>query len=90
MREITQIEEFYVRGKQVGDKIKSIIKSGKAREIKVIDEQDHVLLDIPSTIDRNFLRPTLDMVKGVIETVKRCKLVIIRKQLLLFNSKQRP
>lgn len=85
MREITQIEEFHVAGKQAVRKIKSIIKTGKAREIKVLDEQNHVLLDIPSTIDRDFLRPVLDMVEGIIRTLKRCKLLIVKKQLLLFR-----
>ena len=85
MREITQIEQFNVRGKKVGEKIRSIIKSGKAREILVEDEFGHILLQISP--DQNFLGPTLDMVKGIAETIKRLKLVVMKNQLPLFGNR---
>ena len=87
MREVTQTEEINVRGRKVNEKITAIIKSGKAREILLEDEYGHILLTIPSTLDQGFLAATLNTVKGIIDTIKRCKLVVTRKQMLLFDSR---
>lgn len=83
MREITQIEKFNVRRSKVARALKNIIKSDKARKILVENDQGRVLLEISP--DLSFVQPTLDLVSGIGETIKNFKLVVIKKQLLLFN-----
>lgn len=84
MREITQVEQFNLRGVKVVEKIKSVIKSGEAREILIEDDRGDIMFKISP--DRNFLQPTLDMVRGVIKVIKRCKLVVLKNQLILFGN----
>ena len=89
MREIIQVEEFSVRGRQVLDKIKSIIKSGRAREIVVEDKQGSTILRILP--DDGFVSQTLNILKGTIKVIKSCKLIVTNKQMPLFGlNKQLP
>lgn len=83
MREVTQVEQFSLSGVKIIDKVRSVIKSGKAREILIEDGRGDVMFKISP--DNNFIQPTLDMVRGIIKTIKRCKLVVLNNQMILFG-----
>ena len=83
MREITQTEKYKLRGHKVMEKIGSIIKSGRAEEILIEDSRGDVKFRI--TPDSFFIKPTMDMVHGIIRVIRECTLVVINKQQLLFN-----
>ena len=83
MREVTQVEQFSLSGAKVIGKIKSIINAGNAKEILIEDVRGEVMFKISP--DKNFMQPTLDMVRGIIKTIRRCKLVVLKNQMLLFN-----
>jgi len=85
MRETTQVEEFEVRGRKAGDKICSILKSGQASQILVEDDLGHVLMDIDGKISQGFMPETLDIARGLIKTIKSCRLVVFKNQLMLFS-----
>ncbi|HEV8601077.1 MAG TPA: hypothetical protein VGQ87_00575 [Patescibacteria group bacterium] len=83
MREITQVQEFQMRGLKAVKKVQSIIKSGKAREIIVEDESgDAIFRFVP---DVSFLSQTLNMLKGTMKVIKACKITVMNKQTVLFN-----
>ncbi len=83
MREITQIEEYDLRGRKVSEKVQSVIKSGRAKEILIEDVWGKILFRI--TPDGNFINQTLDMVGGIVKVIKGCKVVVIERQEMLFN-----
>ncbi|MBI2355674.1 MAG: hypothetical protein HYV13_00520 [Candidatus Doudnabacteria bacterium] len=68
--------------REITRKLKRIIESGDARMILLEDDQGRVLLEISP--DLSFLKSTLNLVKGITKTVKNCKLIVTKKQ-LLFN-----
>jgi hypothetical protein len=83
MREITQVQEFQMRGLKAVKKVQSIIKSGEAREIIVEDESgDTIFRFVPNM---GFLSQTLKMLKGTMKVIKACKIIVTNKQMLLFN-----
>jgi hypothetical protein len=82
MREIIQVDEFYVRGRKAVEKIKSVIQSGEASEI-LMEGQKGEVFKIPTNL--NFLKPTLDMVKGMMKEIKECKLIVVQRQMSLFG-----
>ena len=83
MREIAQVQNFYMRGQKAVKKVQSIIKSGEAREIIVEDEAgDAIFRFVP---DMGFLNQTLNMLKGTMKVIKACKIIVMNKQTLLFN-----
>ena len=83
MREIAQVEQFHLRGLKVLKKVRSIIKSGKAREIIVEDDRGEAILRIVP--DNSFISQTLNVLKGTMKVIKSCTLVVTNKQTLLFN-----
>ncbi len=83
MREITQVQNFHMRGLKAVKKVQSIIKSGQAREIIVEDESgDAILRFVP---DKDFISQTLNMLRGTMKVIKACKIIVLNKQTLLFN-----
>jgi hypothetical protein len=83
MREIAQVENFYLRGMKAVTKVQSIIKSGKAREIIVEDEFGDALFHFVPNM--GFLNQTLHMLKGTMKVIKACKIIVMHKQTILFN-----
>lgn len=72
-------EEFFVKGNELVDKVKELIKKGNISKIRV-KQEDKVLIEIPVTagVVGALLAPQLAIIGGVAALVSRCTVEIER------------
>ena len=77
----TNSEEFKVKGNEVIEKQKEILKEGNARRIIVKNEQGESILEIPVTIGvvGALLAPYLAAIGAIIAVVSNCSVVVEKK-----------
>jgi hypothetical protein len=78
----TNTEEFKVKGNEVIDRLKQILKEGNARRVIVKNEQGESILEIPVTIGvvGALLAPYLAAIGAVIAVVSNCSIVVEKKE----------
>lgn len=71
-------EEFWVRGNEMVDKVKEIIKKGNVTRVIVKSEEGRTLAEIPMTVGvvGTVLAPYVAILGGVAALVTRCKIII--------------
>ncbi len=72
-------EEFFVKGNELVDKVKELIKKGNVAKIRV-KQEEKVLIEIPVTagVVGALLAPQLAIIGGVAALVSRCTVEIER------------
>ncbi len=75
-------EEFWVKGNELVDKVKELIKQGNITRIIVKSEEGKTLVEIPMTIGvlGTVIAPTVAILGGLAALVTRCKIEIIRRE----------
>ncbi len=74
-------EEFKVKGKELADKVKGLIKEGNVRKITIKDKKGNILLAIPLTLGviGAILAPIIAAVGAVAALVTECTISVQRK-----------
>ena len=74
-------EEFKVKGEQLVDKVKNLVKEGNVRKISIKDKDGNVILSIPLTLGviGAVLAPVLAAVGAVAALVTECTISVERK-----------
>jgi len=75
-------EEIKVKGKELTQKVKELVKEGNVRKITIKDKNGNVILSIPLTIGviGAVLAPILAAVGAVSALVTECTISLERKQ----------
>mgnify|MGYP006300079213 CR=1 FL=1 len=75
-------EEFWVKGNDLVDKVKEIIKKGNVTRIIVKNEEGQTLVEIPVTIGvvGTVIAPYVAILGGLAALVTRCKIVIEKQK----------
>ncbi len=75
-------EEIWVKGSEMVDKVKELIKKGNVTRIIVKGEDGNTLVEIPATIGvlGTVIAPTIAILGGLAALVTRCKLTIERRE----------
>lgn len=78
----TRQEEFYVDSDHLIERIKELIHEGNVTRIKVKDDKDRLLLDIPVTIGvlGVLIAPWLAALGAIAALVAECKIVVERRE----------
>lgn len=73
-------EEFWVKGNELVDKAKELIKKGNVTKINVKSEDGETLVEIPVTIGvlGTVIAPYVAILGGLAALITRCKIEIIR------------
>ncbi len=76
-----QKEEFKIKGEQLLEKVKGIIKEGNVRKITIKDKDGNVILSIPVTLGviGAVLAPILAAVGAIAALVTECSISVERK-----------
>lgn len=71
-------EEFWVRGNEMVDKVKEIIKKGNVTRVIVKSEDGRTLVEIPMTVGLvgTVIAPYAAILGGLAAIVTRCKIII--------------
>lgn len=74
-------EEIWVKGNDLVDKVKELIKKGNVTRVIVKNEEGKILVEIPVTLGvvGTVLAPTAAILGGVAAFVTKCKIEIERK-----------
>lgn len=75
-------EEIWVKGNELVDKVKELIKKGNVTRVIVKNEEGKTLVEIPMTIGvvGTVLAPTVAILGGVAAIVTKCKIEIEREK----------
>lgn len=75
-------EEFWVKGNELVDKVKELIKKGNVTRVIIKSEEGKTLVEIPMTVGvvGTVLAPTLAILGGIAALVTRCKVEVERPQ----------
>lgn len=75
-------EEIWVKGNELVDKVKELIKKGNVTRVVVKNEEGEILVEIPMTIGvvGTVLAPTVAILGGLAAIVTKCKIEIERKK----------
>ncbi len=75
-------EEFWVKGSDMVDKVKELIKKGNVTRIIIKGEDGNTLVEIPATIGvlGTVIAPTVAILGGLTALVTRCKITIERRE----------
>ena len=74
-------EEFKVRGDEVMDKVKDIIKEGNARRIIIKNEKGETIVEFPVTIGvvGVLLAPLFAAIGAIAAVVTRCTIIVEKR-----------
>ncbi len=74
-------EEFVVRGHELLEKVKELIKEGNVRRIMIKDEKGKVMMEIPVTfaVVGAVFAPVLAALGALAALVSKCKIEVERK-----------
>jgi len=77
----TTREEFKVRGDEVMDKVKDIIKEGNARRIIIKNEKGETIVEFPVTIGvvGVLLAPLFAAIGAIAAVVTRCTIIVEKR-----------
>lgn len=75
-------EEVWVKGNELVEKFKELIKEGNIRRIIIKDEEGKTLVEIPMTIGLigTVIAPYVAILGGLAAMITRCKIEIIKKE----------
>lgn len=75
-------EEFWVKGNELVDKVKDLIKKGNVTRVIVKNEDGRTIVEIPVTVGvvGTVIAPYLAILGGVAALVTKCKIEIERRQ----------
>ncbi|AZR74853.1 hypothetical protein BBF96_06960 [Anoxybacter fermentans] len=75
-------EEFWVKGNELVDKVKELIKKGNVTRIIVKNEEGVTLVEIPVTLGvlGTMIAPYVAILGGLAALVTRCKIVIEKRE----------
>lgn len=82
-------EEFWVKGNELVDQVKELIKKGNVTRIIIKSEDGKTLVEIPMTVGvvGTVLAPTLAILGGIAALVTRCKVEVERPQAAATDSR---
>lgn len=82
MKKAPQKEEFWVRGNELVDKVKELVKKGNVTRVIVKNEDGNTIVEIPMTVGvvGTVFAPYLAILGGVAALVTKCKIEIERPQ----------
>lgn len=75
-------EEFIVKGNELVDKVKELIKKGNVTRVIVKNEEGKTLVEIPMTVGvvGTVIAPTAAILGGLAALLTRCRIVVERPQ----------
>ncbi len=75
-------EEFKVKGKDVVEKVKKLIKEGNARRIIVKNEKGDVVAEFPVTVGviGTVLAPVLAAIGAITAVLTNCTIVVVKRE----------
>ena len=74
-------EEFKVQGEHLLEKIKELIQEGNIRRVRIINEDNRTLIDIPLTVGvvGVLVVPQLAAIGAIAALVKNCTILVERE-----------
>ena len=75
-------EEFKVQGEHLLEKIKELIQEGNIRRVRIINEDNRTLIDIPLTVGvvGVLVVPQLAAIGAIAALVKNCTILVEREE----------
>jgi len=75
-------EEFKVNGEQLLEKIKELIAEGNIRRVRILNDDDRTLIDIPLTVGvvGVLLLPQLAAIGAIAALVGKCTILVDRQE----------
>jgi len=80
--EKVRTEEFKVNGEQLLEKIKDLIAEGNIRRVRILNDDDRTLIDIPLTVGvvGVLLLPQLAAIGAIAALVGKCTILVDREE----------
>ena len=74
-------EEFKVQGEHLLEKIKELIQEGNIRRVRIVNEDNRTLIDIPLTVGvvGVLVVPQLAAIGAIAALVKNCTILVERE-----------
>ncbi len=84
-------EEFKVKGEQLVEKVKQIIKEGNVRKITIKDKNNNVIVAFPLTLGviGAVLAPLLAAVAAIAALVTECTISVERREKSIKSKKEK-
>lgn len=75
------VETIQVKGNELLEKVKELIKEGNVRKMTILDKDDHVILSVPMTagVVGVIIAPVLAAVGAVAALITDCTIKVDRK-----------
>lgn len=75
-------EEFKVQGEHLLEKIKELIQEGNIRRVRIVNEDNRTLIDIPLTVGvvGVLVVPQLAAIGAIAALVKNCTILVEREE----------